>query len=69
MSDFNNLELLKSTKLSNMSNEMQLKLIQTCSSVCELFDKNPQWNFIKLSNNKPIERTDQKLFVYLKYVF
>jgi len=58
-----------------MSNQMQLKLIQTYSLVCDLFNKNPQWNFIRLSNNnQPTEFTDQEavaiyLFVgyYQKY--
>ena len=54
---------------------MQLKLIETYSLVCDLFDKNPQWNFIRLSNNnQPAQFTDQEavtiyLFVgyYQKY--
>jgi len=58
-----------------MSNEMQLKLIETYLMVCDLFGKNPQWNFIRLSNNnQPIQFTDQEavtiyLFVgyYQKY--
>jgi len=58
-----------------MSNEMQLKLIETYSMVCNFFDKNPQWNFIRLSNNnQPSQFTDQEavtiyLFVgqYQKY--
>jgi hypothetical protein len=58
-----------------MSNEMQLKLIETYSMVCDFFDKNPQWNFIRLSNNnQPTQFTDQEavtiyLFVgyYQKY--
>ena len=58
-----------------MSNEMQLKLIETYSLVCDLFDKNPQWNFIRLSNNnKSTQFADQEavtiyLFVgyYQKY--
>jgi len=58
-----------------MSNEMQLKLIETYSMVCDCFDKNPQWTFIRLSNNnQPTQFTDQEavtiyLFVghYQKY--
>ncbi|MDR0810741.1 MAG: transposase [Paludibacter sp.] len=58
-----------------MSNEMQLKLIQTYELVCNYFDKNPQWKFIRLSNNNtPTQLTDQEavtiyLFVgyYQKY--
>ncbi|MDR0828747.1 MAG: transposase [Prevotellaceae bacterium] len=44
-----------------MSNEMQLKLIQTYELVCNYFDKNPQWKFIRLSNNnQPTQFTDQE---------
>jgi len=58
-----------------MSNEMQLKLIEIYSMVCDFFDKNPQWSFIRLSNNnQPAQFTDQEsvtiyLFVghYQKY--
>jgi len=58
-----------------MSNEMQLHLIQTYSWVCDMFDKNPQWRYIRLSNNnQPTDFTDQEavtiyLFVghYWKY--
>ncbi|MDR3328046.1 MAG: transposase [Prevotellaceae bacterium] len=40
---------------------MQLKLIETYSWVCQLFDKNPQWNYIRLSNNnKPSVFTDKE---------
>ena len=50
-----------------MSDEMQLNLIQTYTWVCEMFDKNPQWKFIRLSNNnQPTEFTDQEaVAVYL----
>jgi len=50
-----------------MSNEMQLKLIETYSMVCDYFDKNPQWNSIRLSNNyKPTQFTDQEaVTIYL----
>ena len=34
-----------------MSNEMQLKFIEIYSMVCDFFGKNPQWKFIRLSNN------------------
>ena len=46
---------------------MQLNLIQTCSWVCDMFDKNPQWNYIRLSNNhQPANFTDQEaVTVYL----
>jgi hypothetical protein len=58
-----------------MSNEMQLKLIETYLKVCNYFDKNPQWKFIRFSNNnQPTQFTDQEavtiyLFVgyYQKY--
>lgn len=58
-----------------MSNEMQLNLIKTYELVCNYFDKNPQWKFIRLSNNNtPCKFTDQEavtiyLFVgyYQKY--
>jgi hypothetical protein len=40
---------------------MQLNLIQTYSWVCDMFDKNPQWNYIRLSNNnQPTDFTDQE---------
>jgi len=50
-----------------MSNEMQLKLIETYSMVCDFFDKNPQWNSIRLSNNyKPTQFSDQEaVTIYL----
>jgi hypothetical protein len=50
-----------------MSNEMQLNLIQTYLQVCELFDKNQQWKYIRLSNNnQPSEFTDQEaVTIYL----
>jgi len=50
-----------------MSNEMQLKLIETYSMVCDFFNKNPQWNFIRLSNNnQPAQLTDQEaVTIYL----
>jgi hypothetical protein len=38
-------------KLPIMSNETQLKLIQIYEIVCNFFDKNPQWKFIRFSNN------------------
>jgi hypothetical protein len=58
-----------------MSDTMQLNLIHIYSLVCDLFDKNPQWKFIRLSNNNtPDKFTDQEavtiyLFVgyYQKY--
>jgi hypothetical protein len=31
-----------------MSDGMQLNLIQIYSWVCDMFDKNPQWNYIRL---------------------
>jgi hypothetical protein len=44
-----------------MSNETQLELIQTYFTVCEYFDRNPQWKYIRLSNNsKPDKFTDQE---------
>ena len=52
-----------------MSNEMQLKLIETYSMVCDLFDKNPQWNFIRLSNNNtPAQFTDQEVVTIYLFV-
>jgi len=50
-----------------MSNEMQLHLIQTYSWVCDMFDKNPQWRYIRLSNNnQPSGFTDQEaVAIYL----
>jgi hypothetical protein len=50
-----------------MSDEMQLNLIQIYSWVCDLFDKNPQWNYIRLSNNnQPSCFTDQEaVTIYL----
>jgi len=50
-----------------MSNEMQLKLIETYLKVCDLFDKYPQWKFIRLSNNNtPTQFTDQEaVTIYL----
>ena len=46
---------------------MQLNLIQTYSWVCDMFDKNPQWNYIRLSNNnQPTNFTDQEtVTIYL----
>ena len=46
---------------------MQLNLIQTYLWVCDMFDKNPQWNYIRLSNNnKPSYFTDQEaVTIYL----
>ncbi|MDR1544233.1 MAG: hypothetical protein LBS50_07510, partial [Prevotellaceae bacterium] len=46
-----------------MSNEMQLKLIETCSMVCNLFDKNPQWKL-----NWFDELVDTKLFADKIYI-
>jgi len=44
-----------------MSEQMQLNLIQTYCWVCDMFDKNPQWNYIRLSNNnQPADFTDQE---------
>lgn len=56
-----------------MSDEMQLNLIQIYSWVCDMFDKNPQWNYIRLSNNNtPTRFTDQEaVTIYLfvgKYI-
>jgi hypothetical protein len=50
-----------------MSDQMQLCLIQTYSWVCDRFDKNPQWNYIRLSNNnQPVDFTDQEaVTIYL----
>ena len=58
-----------------MSNKMQLKLIETYSWACGLFDKNPQWSFSRLSNNvsatlnnrnQPKQLTDQEaVTIYL----
>jgi hypothetical protein len=50
-----------------MSDTMQLNLIQTYSLVCDFFDKNPQWKFIRLSNNNtPNKLTDQEaVTIYL----
>ncbi|MDR2652111.1 MAG: transposase [Prevotellaceae bacterium] len=50
-----------------MSNEMQIKLIKIYLLVCDLFNKNPQWNFIRLSNNNtPTQFTDQEaITIYL----
>jgi hypothetical protein len=50
-----------------MSESMQLNLIQTYSWVCDMFDKNPQWNYIRLSNNnQPTNFTDQEaVTIYL----
>jgi len=54
-----------------MSNEMQLNLIQTYLLVCDFFDKNPQWKFIRLSNNNtPDKFTDQEaitIFLFAGY--
>lgn len=46
---------------------MQLNLIQTYSWVCDMFGKNPQWNYIRLSNhNQPTKFTDQEaITIYL----
>jgi hypothetical protein len=56
-----------------MSDEMQLNLVQTYMWVCDMFDKNPQWNFIRMSNNnRPTGFTDQEaITIYLfagKYI-
>ena len=50
-----------------MSNEMQLHLIQTYTWVCDMFDKNQQWRYIRLSNNnRPTGFTDQEaVTIYL----
>jgi hypothetical protein len=50
-----------------MSNEMQLKLIEIYLMVCDLFAKNPQWKYIRLSNNNnPSVFTDQEaVTIYL----
>ena len=46
---------------------MQLKLIETYSMVCDLFLNNPQWKYIRLSNNnQPSDFTDQEaVMIYL----
>ena len=46
---------------------MQLNLVQTYFWVCDMFDKNPQWNYIRLSNNnQPVDFTDQEaVTIYL----
>jgi hypothetical protein len=50
-----------------MSNEMQLKLIEIYLIVCDLFAKNPQWKYIRLSNNnQPSDFTDREaVTIYL----
>jgi hypothetical protein len=50
-----------------MSDEMQLNLIQTYTWVCEMFDRNPQWSFIRMSNNnQAVGFTDQEaVTIYL----
>jgi len=46
-----------------MSNELQLHLIQTYSWVCDMYDKNQQWRYIRLSNNnQPAGRIVNALF-------
>lgn len=46
---------------------MKCNLIKTYELVCNYFDKNPQWKFIRLSNNNtPCKFTDQEaVTVYL----
>jgi hypothetical protein len=54
-----------------MSDTMQLNLIQIYLWVCDKFDKNPQWKFIRLSNNnQPVQFTDQEavtIFLFVGY--
>jgi len=52
-----------------MSNEMQLKLIEIYSMVCDLFLNNPQWKHIRLSNNnQPSDFTDQEVVAIYLFV-